>query len=205
MIRKTLLQPQVSRIESRMSHLPQYLVCTYSDILRQILIVMGFIMLILVWPTTLNTITTISIGGPFVFYSKHCSGATLFMPCLRRSCCYCPRLALDNTNISWMPINVCHASLGYTCFRIPQSCHLVDPAAITTGASWSGSYCNIPKRQLFSSFLTITNKHARVNTDRRAHSNTTMWPHPSQKTKRKEIRTCLMGTCIAFPSDWPLS
>lgn len=68
-------------------------------------------------------------------------------------------------NISCMPINVCHISLGYTGFRIPQSDHSVDPAAIATGASWSGSYCNIPKCQLFSQFLTITNKHVRVNTD----------------------------------------
>lgn len=105
-----------------------------------------------------------------------------------------------------MPINVCHISLGYTCFRIPQSDHSVDPAAIATGASWSGSYCNIPKCQLFSPFLTITNKHIRVNTDvliqiPPCHHT----PILGQKTERKETCSGLRGTDTAFPSDWPIS
>lgn len=109
-------------------------------------------------------------------------------------------------NISCMPINVCHISLGYTGFRIPQSDHSVDPAAIATGASWSGSYCNIPKCQLFSQFLTITNKHVRVNTDvliqiPPCHHT----PILGQKTERKETCSGLRGTRTAFPSDWPIS
>jgi len=99
-----------------------------------------------------------------------------------------------------------HISLEYTCFRIPQSDHSVDPAVIATGASWSGSSCNIPKCQLFSPFLTITNKHIRVNTDvliqiPPCHHT----PILGQKTERKETCSGLRGTRTAFPSDWPTS
>lgn len=87
----------------------------------------------------------------------------------------------SNVNITGMLINGRHTLINSTCARIPYSYYHEDPAVITTGASWRSSFFDIFIWQLSytHNLILYNHKQTQQGKHRHAHSNTTVWPHPT--------------------------